>query len=386
MSIEHMAMVFAAGGIPANERLLLLAYTNRCDAHGYCWPGEKRLVAETGMSVSTLRRAKKSLVMMELIGCIKRGETSDLTRVNIQLLASMKRRDRTYDDNLVQKIGFAEDAATNVAAPATRSVTPSDLGSSQYDPTLRSDWHQGGVNLTSPSGQYDPQTLSEPVVEPSVIQKASVADARRASTGSRANSTRGKAASGKSRTRLGKDQYTAIKAVRELLPDALQEALPTKMPPNLSVAILEALAIGAPCERTPAQLVEYRVLKRWNGYWAAKFFAGELIKGGKPSVVGPLLSMLRYQQECGDLSCEDRVNVHTGEPCRSCETRREDRRQDRFREQQKPVEGEGVPEPRTEPAEPAEQPVARPRCPGCDLPLATATVAVLCRDCRKDGV
>lgn len=330
MSIEHMAMVFAAGGIPAKERLLLLAYTNRCDAHGYCWPGEDRLVAETGMSVSTMRRAKKGLVDMRLIKSLRRPDTSNLTRVNIPLLSSMKRPERTYDDNLMQKIAFEGDAATAPEGAAMRSSIPSDLRTDQDDLDYRSSCSEGQVNLTCGPGQDDLETLREPSLEPSGIQKASLANARRASTGSKARARSGSAASSKSRTRLGKDQYEAIKAVRSLLPDDLEKALPAKTPPNLGTAILEALAVGAPCERTSAQLVEYRVLKRWNGFWASKFYGGELKAGptGKPSLVGPLLAMLEYRQECGDLSCEDRVSIHTGETCRACEMRRDDRRRD----------------------------------------------------------
>ena len=190
----------------------------------------------------------------------------------------------------------------------------------------------------------------------------------------------GSAASGKgTRRRLTKAEYAAISAVLELLPDALAKALPEKTPTNVRVAVLEALAVGAPYERTPAQLVEYRVMPRWNGYWAAKFYAGELKRGP----VGPLLSMLKHQAECSDLACEDRVNIHTGEPCRSCEVRREDKRADRRAEAPTAQSAERAPV--------SELPVTVPsqvhplrNCDGCDRAFR-APEPGLCRDCRDEA-
>ncbi|MGY0065202.1 helix-turn-helix domain-containing protein (plasmid) [Streptomyces sp. LZ34] len=380
MSIEHMAMVFAAGGIEAKERLLLLAYTNRCDAHGYCWPGEDRLVEETGMSASTVRRAKKNLINMGLIKSLRRPDTSNLTRVNIALLASMKRPKRDYDDNLVERIAFTDPAATPSKGAPTYSGTTSDLRTVHSDLDHRSSCSGGQVRLTCGPGQPDLETVREPAVElseePDAPSARSANEARRASTGSRGAATRGSAASGKSRHRLTKAEYEAIKSVRALLPDDLEAKLPVKTPTNLGAAILAALAAGSPYERTPAQLVEYRVLKRWNGFWARKFYAGELTKGpaGKPSVVGPLLAMLKHQQECGDISCEDRVNIHTGEQCRACETRREDRKADRRQE----ADGGADDFPQQRPELPLRE------CHDCGRPIRSA-VPALCRDCCEDA-
>jgi hypothetical protein len=159
MSIEHMAMVFAADGIEAKARLLLLAYANRCDDHGFCWPGEDRLVAETGMSVSTLRRAKRVLTDMGLVKSVRRPDTSSITRINVKLLASMRRPERSYDDNLIEKLGFAEDAPTD-------PEEGSDLRTSHIDLALRSGWSEGQVNMTSGRGHIDLETLSEPPENP----------------------------------------------------------------------------------------------------------------------------------------------------------------------------------------------------------------------------
>lgn len=373
MSVEHMAMVFAAQGIGGSEKLLLLAYTNYTDPHGYCWPGEDRLAEDTGTSVSTVRRTKKSLTEAKLIKSVRRPETTNLTRVNLSLLASMARPKRVYDDNLLERISFDR-------SDATPSSPPSDLRTVQSDLDQVSDCSEGGVNLTCATGQSEPLSISDPSVDspeiPNALTARSANEARRASTGSSGASTRGSAASGKSRHRLTKAEYEAIKAVRSLLPDDLEAKLPVKTPTNLGAAILAALAAGSPYERTPAQLVEYRVLKRWNGFWARKFYAGELAKGpgGKPSVVGPLLAMLKHQQECGDISCEDRVNIHTGEPCGACEMRRGDRKADR--QQEEAGSADDFPQQRPE--------LPLRECHDCGRPIRSA-VPALCRDCCEDA-
>ncbi|MFJ2202391.1 hypothetical protein [Streptomyces violaceusniger] len=261
-----------------------------------------------------------------------------------------------------------EDAATDeTAGQSGGGKKPTTDGGEK--PTAR-----GGESPTAQQPDPGEPHQSDRDAAPSA---RSANEARRASTGSRAGLTRGSAASGKSRHRLTKAEYEAIKAVRSLLPDDLETNLPVKTPPNLGSAILAALAAGSPYERTPAQLVEYRVLKRWNGFWARKFYAGELAKGpgGKPSVVGPLMAMLKHQQECGDISCEDRVNIHTAEPCRACEVRREDRKGDRQQAAVDEVE-EDFPQQR------AELPLRE--CHDCGRPIRSA-VPALCRDCCEDA-
>lgn len=141
----------------------------------------------------------------------------------------------------------------------------------------------------------------------------------------------GFAASGKKKSApLTPSQRQQVQAVHSLLPADLNSALPDRTPRNLSDAILDGLAAGQPHERTPQQLVTFRVEKRWDGYWAAKFYAGELVdEKGRPRVVGPLLSMLKAQPECGSDRCDDRTDVDTAEACRSCEQRKVDKRADR---------------------------------------------------------
>lgn len=122
-----MGMVFAAGGLDGSEKLLLLAYTNWTDPYGYCWPSEDRLVDDSGTSRSTVQRTKRKLLKKNLLKSVRRknskGEPiSNLSRVNLPLLASMKRPETVYDDNLIDQITFDDD--TQGDPEATLRGTP----------------------------------------------------------------------------------------------------------------------------------------------------------------------------------------------------------------------------------------------------------------------
>lgn len=183
MSVEHMAMVFAAEGLDGSEKLLLLAYTNYTDPHGYCWPGEDRLAEDTGTSPSTVRRVKKKLIGKNLVRSVRRPETSNLARVNLPLLASMARARTAYDDNEVERLSFdspSEPPKTGsdqqtVQSDLSLSQGP-DLRTVQSDLDYRSDCADSQVNLTCARGQSDLQSISDPPVEtltrPSVPEQA----------------------------------------------------------------------------------------------------------------------------------------------------------------------------------------------------------------------
>ncbi|MGW0948524.1 helix-turn-helix domain-containing protein [Streptomyces sp. NPDC002623] len=185
MSVEHMAMVFAADGLDGGEKLLLLAYTNYTDPHGYCWPGEDRLAEDTGTSVSTVRRTKKKLIGKNLVRSIRRPETSNLARVNLPLLASMGRPRKAYDDNEVERLSF--DTPMPPQQPSDLLTGQSDLYPSerpdlrtvQSDLAHRSDRSDRQVNLTCKRGQSDLQSISDPpgrtISRPSVPEESAAA-------------------------------------------------------------------------------------------------------------------------------------------------------------------------------------------------------------------
>src|SRR5690606_7860436 len=72
VTIKHIAMVVEAEGLDGPEKLLLLAYCNRTDDHGYCWPGQQRLADDCGTSLATVKRTKKRLIEKKLIASMRR--------------------------------------------------------------------------------------------------------------------------------------------------------------------------------------------------------------------------------------------------------------------------------------------------------------------------
>lgn len=149
----------------------------------------------------------------------------------------------------------------------------------------------------------------------------SAGDGRQATSGSRSQWKGGKAASGKNSPFLTPQEGKLVAAVFRALPEDLQALLPDKKPSNLKRAVLEALAVDKPYDRTPEQLAAFRVGPKWWGFYQAQHIAGDLEKP-----VGALIAMLRRDKECGNDRCDERVDVDSQEPCRFCATAKEDRK------------------------------------------------------------
>lgn len=376
MSVEHMAMVFAAKGIPGPEKTLLLAFTNFTDAHGYCWPGEQRLADMTGTSVRTVRRSRAKLIELRLIKSVRRNEkgepTTNLTRVNLRLLASMRRPERVYDDNLVERLSFeGTDSPEGTEGGALDPEAPPDLLTGQSVLRQGTDCPEGEDTLASGSGQIGPLSISDPSGCPPASHQSP--DARRATTGSRGSRVSGSAASGNesqhegttSPAAAGREpdgsrsavqrttgstgskggsaassdkkpitniQRAQVQAVRDLLPPLLARDLPDETPTNISEKILAALDTDGPRPRTPEQLAAYRINPRWDGYWATQY--GD---DGFDKPLGVVLALVASQAECGNVRCDDRRDVDTGELCPFCVELKADRRVQRRLEQRDAV-------------------------------------------------
>src|SRR5690625_3015066 len=161
-----MQSVFDADGLNHSEKVVLLAYCNYTDAHGYVWAGVPRVSDDTGASESTIKRVRKDLHARGLLATRRRVDprtgrsTSNITRINLELLASMKRAPRKYDDNVIEELLF-EDGTPKDSTPSdlrtVQSDTGPDLRTVQSDPTSE-------VKMTSPEGQVNltPNPSDEP--------------------------------------------------------------------------------------------------------------------------------------------------------------------------------------------------------------------------------
>lgn len=370
MSVEHMALVFAAEGLDGSEKLLLLAYTNYTDPHGYCWPSEHRLADDCGTSVSTVARQKRNLKKRGLLKSVRRinprtGEPiSNLSRINLPLLASMRRPSHGYDDDMVQRITFEEDDEEQVG----------DLLKCHSDGYPLSDRQVPPSKMTGTPCQSDSQSLTDPPREPVEI----LLDGRSpATSGSKAARDHGgSAAFGKTKPIFSRDERRQYDAFVKALPAPLKALVPNGLPQPLVRAVLDATDLSKPEARTVEQLVEYRLMPKWDKHYGSLETAGRIEKP-----VGVLVAMLRRDAECGDPRCDERTNVDSGEPCVSCEQRRQDARADRT--SPTPSAAPALPAPRASGRKPADGRYVQCAGPGCALKMLP-TPDGLCRECRED--
>ncbi|MFF3934215.1 helix-turn-helix domain-containing protein [Streptomyces hirsutus] len=182
MTIKHIAMVLDAEGLDGPEKLLLIAYCNRTDDHGYCWPGQQRLADDCGTSIATVKRVKAKLIKKKLIASQRRldprtGEPiTNLTRVNLELLAAMKHQRTDYDDNVIERIMFEDNAPLPTKKKkAPKSATQASdqvMAQNKPDPgpkmipTSGQDEPDSGVKLGRGPGQVEPLTVSDPPEKP----------------------------------------------------------------------------------------------------------------------------------------------------------------------------------------------------------------------------
>jgi hypothetical protein len=200
-------------------------------------------------------------------------------------------------------------------------------------------------------------------------------DGLQASTGSRGSSAGGSAASGKTKPRFSREERRQYDAFVQALPAPLVALVPKGLPEPLVRAVLAAVDVSSPAFRTVEQLVEYRLLPKWDKHYSREGQAGPIEKP-----VGVLVAMLRRDAECGDLRCDERTNVDSGEPCRSCEQRREDKRAERTFDS---APARPIPAPRPAARTAADSRFVECQGPRCSLKMFP-TPDGLCRECRED--
>ncbi|NUS82698.1 MAG: hypothetical protein HOY75_08090 [Streptomyces sp.] len=271
-------------------------------------PTRKRLAACIGRSLDTVDRAT---VRLEARGLLRVHRQQDPDNPKLNLPSEYELLDHELWDQRAAERAAARQARrqgggrTDAATPRrTHAATPGRMGAAVED--------EGEVK------------------EEKGGEKGS--DGRRPSTGSRGSSSSGSAASGKTNPpSLTREQRQQVDGFFAALPKQLADLVPDRMPGNLRTAVLGALAAGRPEARTAQQLVDFRLLPKWEKYYASRDSAGPIV-----NPVGVLVAMLRRDAECGDARCDERTNVDSGQPCRSCEMRAVDRRADRAGEADAP--------------------------------------------------
>ncbi|MFF9287543.1 hypothetical protein [Streptomyces griseosporeus] len=362
-------------------------------------PYRKELAAQMGVSLSTLDR---TLVEMEVAGMVTIEERRDPSNpanneANIYHLHDaplMWQGNGAWVDPLpsgvkaadvakklieqrraekreagVQRRGGVPKGVSTKAMKAARQAAPGEEPSEGGGSTGAA---RGGSTDAARVAARVLRNIQSPHQTPS--PEPSPTDGRQASAGSRGSSSGGFAASGKTKPpSLTRAQRQQVDAFFQALPKELADLVPANAPRNLQTAVLEALASDRPEARTPQQLVEFRLLPKWDKHYASRDEVGPLKKP-----VGVLIRMLQRDAECGDPRCDERTNVDSGAPCRACEQRREDRRAERTGDQPQQQPQPKVPQQRSTPR--------KARCPECHRPLRNSSEDALCSDCREDVI
>lgn len=202
-------------------------------------------------------------------------------------------------------------------------------------------------------------------------------DGRRPPTGSNGPGMGGKAASGKTTLAGGKASASVMRTVTRALPAPLADLLEQDWPAGLPLAVNEAVSgVLLDEQRTVQEIVE-RVERRW-ALWRYEDAAVAESGTGIARPLGVLLTLLAPSTCWGNnIRCEDGLDLDSGNDCPRCAEAREDKAAERRGPQSEPLAGHSVP------FVPDHRRQARPKCPGCRLPLATATEPELCRECRE---
>ncbi|MGW9447055.1 helix-turn-helix domain-containing protein [Bacillus mobilis] len=168
MSIQHMQMVFDAGDLSGSEKAVLLAYCNHTDAHGYTWAGVERVADMTGFSAKTVKNVRKALKERNLLRSSARVERSgrrktDISRINLTKLASLKLPPREYKDNVIAELEFEDEELPEATADQPRGTT-----CPQSDQSKGSSYPHQGKQVPLQEGEAGtPYPSGEPSCDPS---------------------------------------------------------------------------------------------------------------------------------------------------------------------------------------------------------------------------
>ncbi|KPI31438.1 hypothetical protein OV320_2654 [Actinobacteria bacterium OV320] len=298
-------------------------------------PTRKRLAACIGRSVDTVDRATARL---EARGLLRVHRQQDPDNPKLNLPSEYELLDHEIWDQRA-----ADRAAARAARKGVQADRP-DQGGGRMDAAT-----PGRASAATPGRMGAAVKDQREVKEEKGGERGG--DGRQASTGSRGSRAGGSAASGKiKQPGFSREERRQYDAFVQALPAPLKALVPNGLPEPLVRAVLAATDGSNPVGRTVEQLIEYRLLPKWDKHYSRRDQAGPLKKP-----VGALVAMLRRDAECGDPRCDERTNVDTGQDCRACDVRKQDKRAGRA------AEGgvEEVPRPAAAPA---------PRAPAWKLP------------------
>lgn len=303
---------------------MLAMHLNRTRGDRYVWPTTDILAHMLGYSRGD--KIKRFVDELVAIGAIRVISVPDLKGPQKRNVYRLRRNPPEGYAGLVSlgqfytqlSEAYEEETAGEAVSPETGGHVQPEMGGDVAPET------GGHVGPRSGAGTTTTPNYMNGKDAPSA---RSAADGRRPSTGSRAARSSGSAASGKTKPRFSREERRQYDVFVAALPGPLAALVPKGLPEPLVRAVLAATDHSSPEGRTVEQLVEYRLMPKWDKHYGSLDSAGPIEKP-----VGALVTMLRRDPECGDNRCDERTNVDTGEPCRSCEMRGVDRRAERQEE------------------------------------------------------
>lgn len=133
--IQHLNLVFSAGGLSVGEGAFLMACANHTDAKGYVIAHMQQIADEAHMSLRSAQDQKKRLIERNLLRTSERfspkngAQIANLFRINVDLLASMKRARTDYGPTFVEDLTFdappenpSSDPHADLAPPPAKSA------------------------------------------------------------------------------------------------------------------------------------------------------------------------------------------------------------------------------------------------------------------------
>ncbi|MGW5284679.1 hypothetical protein ACWERI_35450 [Streptomyces collinus] len=131
--IQHMNLAFQAEGLTVGEGAFLMACCNHTDAKGYVIAHMQQIADEAHMSLRSARDQRARLEKRRLLKAGERfspkngAQLANLFRINLDLLASMKRKRTDYGPSLVEELTFDEGPEENPSSnpPAKFAAPPS---------------------------------------------------------------------------------------------------------------------------------------------------------------------------------------------------------------------------------------------------------------------
>ncbi|MEV7471688.1 hypothetical protein AB0O20_35120, partial [Streptomyces kronopolitis] len=122
-----MNLVFQAEGLSVGEGAFLMACANHTDDRGYVIASMQQLADEAHMKMTAAKANKQRLIQRGLLAAGERyspkngARIADLYRVNLTLLASMKRARTDYGPTLIENLSFITPQETPRSAPPSDS-------------------------------------------------------------------------------------------------------------------------------------------------------------------------------------------------------------------------------------------------------------------------